>query len=382
MLTEATTPPLDLLLTGGTVVDPSQGLHARKDLGLAQGRVVLVEDAIPTGRARQVVDCSGLIVTPGLVDLHVHVYEGASHYGIEVDSTCLATGATTVLDLGSSGAWTFSGFRRQVIDVARTRVYALLNLSTLGMVSPLVGELEDLRAVDNALTARVLRANRDVVLGVKLRLSTPLVGNNGAAALRLARELCDDVQAPLVIHPGNTEVTIGEILDSMRAGDVLTHAYHGHSEGTLDANGKLRQEVRAAAERGVLFDVGHGRGSFAWDVAERAIAQGFVANTISSDLHVYNLHGPVFDLATTIMKFVHLGLPLDDALARATLHSARVMGIADEVGGLRPGMAADVAVFGLEEGQFPFHDSADEVRTARQRLVPRIVVKGGRVVRA
>ena len=382
MLTEAETPPLDLLLTGGTLVDPSQNLHARKEIGIAQGRVMLVEDSIPRSRARQVVDCSDLIVTPGLVDLHVHVYEGASHYGIEVDSTCLATGATTVLDLGSSGAWTFNGFRRQVIDVSQTRVYALLNLSTMGMVSPIVGELEDLRSVDNALTARVLRANRDVVRGIKLRMSKPLVGENGPAALRLARELCDELQVPLVIHPGNTAVRIGEILDAMRAGDVLTHAYHGNSEGILDENGTVRQEFRAAAERGVLFDVGHGRGSFSWEVAEKAIGQGFIANTISSDLHVYNLHGPVFDLATTVMKFVHLGLSLDEALARATLHSARAMGVADEVGGLKPGMAGDVSAFELQEGQFDFYDAADVVRTARQRLVPKVVVKGGHVIRS
>jgi dihydroorotase len=382
MLTEAETPPLDLLLAGGTVVDPSQSLHARKDVGISQGRIALVEDSIPIARARRVVDCHDLIVTPGLVDLHVHVYEGASHYGIEVDSTCLATGATTVLDLGSAGAWTFAGFRRQVIDVAQTKVYALLNLSTTGMISPIVGELEDIRNVDNALTARVARANRDVVLGIKLRMSTPLVGENGAEALRLARELCDDLKVPLVIHPGNSEVSIVQILEHMVAGDVLTHAYHGHSEGILDENGKVRSEFRAAADRGVVFDVGHGRGSFSWDVAERAIGQGFVANTISSDLHVYNLHGPVFDLATTVMKFVHLGLSLDEALARATLHSARAMGIAGEVGGLRVGMAGDVAAFELQEGQFDFRDSADVVRTARQRLVPRVVVKSGRVVRS
>ncbi len=382
MLTEATTPPLDLLLVGGTVVDPSQGLHAKKEIGLAQGRVVLVEDAIPRSRARQVIDCSGLLVTPGLVDLHVHVYEGASHYGIEVDSTCLATGATTVLDLGSAGAWTFSGFRRSVIDTAQTRVYALLNLSTTGMVSPVVGELEDIRNVDNPLTARVVRANRDVVKGIKLRMSRPLVGNNGAEALRLGRELCDDLGVPLMIHPGNTEVSIGQILEHMVAGDVLTHAYHGNSEGTLDENGKIRSEVRAAADRGVLFDVGHGRGSFSWDVAERAIAQGFVANTISSDLHVYNLHGPVFDLATTVMKFVHLGLSLEDALARATVYSARAMGVEDEVGGLRLGMAADVVGWELQEGTFTFYDSGDAERTARQRLEPRVIVKTGRVVKA
>jgi dihydroorotase len=381
MLTEATTPPLDLLLTGGTVVDPRQGLHAQKDIGIAQGRIALVEDRIPTARAREVVDCSGLIVTPGLVDLHVHVYEGASHYGIEVDSTCLQTGATTVLDLGSAGAWTFSGFRRSVIDVAQTRVYALLNLSTTGMVSPIVGELEDIRNVDNALTSRVLRANRDVVLGIKLRMSTPLVGKNGAEALRLGRELCDELGVPLVIHPGNSEVSIGQILEHMVAGDVLTHAYHGNSEGSLDENGTLRSEVRAAADRGVLFDVGHGRGSFSWDVAEKALGQGFVANTISSDLHVYNLHGPVFDLATTVMKFVHLGMSLNDALARATVFPAFAMGVAKEVGGLVVGMAGDVAAFDLEDGRFDFYDSADVVRTARQRLVPRVVVKSGRVVR-
>lgn len=380
MLTEATTPPLDLLLTGGTVVDPGQGLHAQKDVGLAQGRVVLVEDAIPRARARQVFDVSGLLVTPGLVDLHVHVYEGASHYGIDVDSTCLATGATTVLDLGSAGAWTFSGFRRSVIDVAQTRVYALLNLSTTGMVSPIVGELEDIRNIDNALSARVVRANRDVVKGIKLRMSRPLVGSNGAEALGLGRELCDELGVPLMIHPGNTEVSIDQILEHMVAGDVLTHAYHGNEDGTLDENGKIRASVRAAGDRGVLFDVGHGRGSFSWDVAERAIAQGFIANTISSDLHVYNLHGPVFDLATTVMKFVHLGLSFDEALARATVHSARAMGVADEVGSLGPGMAADVVAWEMQEGTFTFYDAGDVERMARQRLEPKLIIKGGQVV--
>ena len=185
-----------------------------------------------------------------------------------------------------------------------------------------------------------------------------------------------------MIHPGNSEVSIGQILEHMVGGDVLTHAYHGNSEGTLDENGKIRSEVRAAGDRGVLFDVGHGRGSFSWDVAERALGQGFVANTISSDLHVYNLHGPVFDLATTVMKFVHLGLSLDDAIARATVYPARAMGVAEEVGGLRVGMAADVAAFELQEGQFSFYDAADVVRTARQRLAPRVVVKSGRVVRS
>ena len=371
----------DLLLKGGTVVDPSQGLHARKDVAIAGGRVAAIEDDVPTVAARETLDVTGLIVTPGLVDLHVHVFEGVSHYGIDVDSTCLATGATTVLDFGSAGAQTFPGFRRQVIDTARTRVYALLNLSTAGMILPQIGELEDLRAVDNAFTARVLRANQDVVLGIKLRLSRPLVGENGPAALRLARELCDELRVPLMIHPGDTTLSLAEILDGLRAGDVLTHAYHGRSEGILDENGRVRQEARTAADRGVLFDVGHGRGSFSWDVAERALGQGFVAHTISSDLHVYNLHGPVFDLATTIAKFVHLGLTLDDALARATLLSARAMGIADEVGGLRPGMAGDVAAFELEEGTFALLDADDVVRTARQRLVPRIVVKSGVVVR-
>jgi len=268
-----------------------------------------------------------------------------------------------------------------VIDVAQTRVYALLNLSVAGMIVDSIGELEDLRAVNNALTARVFAANRDVVLGIKLRLSRPMVGDNGPAALRLARELCDQLAAPLVIHPGDTTLSIAEILDSLGPGDVLTHAYHGRSEGCLDENGRVRREVRAAAERGVLFDVGHGRGSFAWGVAERAIAQGFVANTISSDLHAYCLHGPVFDLATTISKFVHLGLPLDDAIARATVHSARAMGIEDRVGSLKPGLVGDVAAFALEEGEFTFHDAADEVRIGKQRLVPRLSVRGGKIYR-
>jgi dihydroorotase len=254
----------------------------------------------------------------------------------------------------------------------------------MGMLYEQVGELLDLRYVDNALTLRVARANPGVVVGLKLRLAERMVGPNGPRALALAREAADELGAPLMIHIGDSLVSLEAILDALRAGDVVTHAYHGLAEGILDPLGRVKPFVRAAAERGVRFDVGHGRGSFSWRVTERALAEGFLPGTISSDLHTHNLDGPVFDLPTTLSKFLHLGLSLDETLSRCTNLAAPLLGagLADRIGSLRPGREADVALFALEEGRFDLTDSHDETRVGQQKLVPRGVIRGGRVITA
>jgi len=369
-----------VLIRGGTIVDPGQGLHGRRDLRLAGDRVVELGDGLTPGPGEQVVDARDRLVLPGLVDLHVHVFWGASHYGIEPDPHCLGTGTTTVVDAGSAGAHTFAAFRRYVIDVSETRIIPFLNIGATGMVSPDVGELEELRHIDRAAALRTIEAHRDLIRGIKVRLSRDLVGANARVALKTAREAGEAAALPIMVHVGDTPISLAEILDELRPGDVITHCYHGREEGILDAHGTVTTAARQAAARGVLFDVGHGKGSFSFQVARRALAQGFRPGTISSDLHVYNLDGPVFDLATTMSKFLHLGLPLDEVVTMTTGAPAHVIGHADALGTLRPGAAGDVTLLAVREGPVTFEDTVGERMEGAQRLVPSGAVRAGRWV--
>ncbi|MEA2583304.1 MAG: dihydroorotase [Thermomicrobiales bacterium] len=372
----------DLLIKGGTLIDPAQGVHDRRDVAFAGGMVAAVAPEIAADEANETIDARGKLVVPGLIDAHVHVFEGVSHYGINPDKTCLARGATTVVDAGSAGADTFAGFRKYVIEASSTRILAHVNISSMGMLSQEIGELDDIKwaSVPKALAA--IERNRDLILGVKVRLTRhQLVGEAaGLKPLFLAREAADAAGLPIMVHPQQAWApSIDEILAVMRRGDVLTHTYHGLEHGILDERGKIRPSVRAARDRGVIFDVGHGQGSFDWDVCERALAQDFPPTTISSDLHKYNVSGPVFDLATTVSKFLLLGLSLDDALAKATAAPARVVGMEGKIGTLSPGAHGDAVVLDLQEGAFDFQDSRGVTRMGNLRLEPVTVVKAGRL---
>src|SRR5581483_3920647 len=260
----------------------------------------------------------------GLVDLHVHIYQGVSHYGINADATCLHRGVTTVVGAGSSGAQTFPGLNKYVIQVSQTRILAYLNLSRIGMLTEWPpGELEDLRHADTEAALATLEAHRDILLGIKIRLDRNVVGNNGREALKRGRAVSDAAGLPLMIHIGDTTPPLPEILAETRAGDVITHCFHDKEGGILDANGTILPAVRAAIARGVLFDVGHGRGSFSFAVARQALAQELLPATISSDLHAHNLLGPVFDLVMTLSKFLYLGLSLSQVIAMTTVSPAR-----------------------------------------------------------
>lgn len=372
----------DLLIKGGTLVDPAQCLHTPRDLAFANGVVAAVAEDVPSTEAARVVDATGCLVTPGLIDLHVHVFEGGSHYGIAPDPTCLARGATTVVDAGSSGADTFAGFRKYVIEASATRIFAQLNISAMGMLDANIGELDDLKWASVPRALATIEKHRDLILGVKVRLTRDsIVGKAaGLTPLHRAREAADAAGLPIMVHPqGAWCDSIDDVLAVMRERDILTHSFHGSTHGILDDDRKIRRAVWDARERGVVFDVGHGQGSFDWGVCEAALAQGFPPTTISSDLHVYNLNGPVHDLATTVSKFMHLGLSLDDALAKVTAVSARVVGLEGKIGTLAEGAWGDAVVFELEEGDFGFVDSVGQVRIGRRKLTPRTVIKGGKV---
>ena len=378
------TAPYDLLLAGGTLVDPAQGARAATNVAFAAGNVAAVGPHLSAADAKDTVDCSGRIVAPGMIDLHVHVFWGVSHYGIEPDPHCVAKGVTTAVDAGSAGADTFPGFRKYVIDVSATRLFAQLNISSQGMLTKEIGELDDLRHASVPKAIAMIERHRDVILGVKVRLTRNSIVSreSGIRPLYLAREAADAVRLPIMVHPQDAWCdSLDDILAVMRGGDILTHCFHGDSHGILDGDGKVRRSVREAIERGVIFDVGHGRGSFSWEVAERALEQGIGPTTISSDLHVYNVDGPVYDLATTVSKFLHLGLSLEGALHKVTATPARVLGMSDQIGTLRVGAWGDAVVFDLQQGQFELHDARGETRVGRQRLVPAAVVHGGKLYR-
>ncbi|MCC6456559.1 MAG: amidohydrolase/deacetylase family metallohydrolase [Caldilineaceae bacterium] len=375
----------DLLLKGGDVIDPAQSLHARRDVAFAGGKVATVAESIPADTAGEVVDCSDLLIAPGMIDLHVHVYWGASHYGIWPDTHCVAKGVTTAVDAGSAGADTFPGFRKFIIDTSATRLFAHLNISAQGMLDPDIGELMDIRfaRVDRALAT--IEENRDVILGVKVRLTRrSLVSEeSGIRPLHLAREAADAAGLPIMVHPQDAWCdSLDDILAVMGKGDILTHCFHNMPCGIFDDRGRIRDSVHAAIERGVIFDVGHGAGSFSWQVVESALEQGIQPTTISSDLHIYNINGPVFDLATTATKFLHLGLSLNDTIAKVTAVPADVIHMPGQIGTLAPGAWGDAVVFRQETGEFPLVDSLGIHRTARQRLVPITTVRGGAVYHA
>lgn len=378
----------DLVIRDGRVLDPARGIDVIGDVAVTGRRIAAVGNDLAAGGVRdEVIDARGLIVVPGLIDLHTHVYWGVPLLAVAADPNCLRRGVTTAVDAGSSGAATFPGFRRYVIESSETRILAMLHISVIGMATDdehpddAVGELEDIRwaRVDRAID--VAREHADLITGIKIRMETKMVGpdpENSREALRRARQAADAIGKPLMCHVGNTAITIDEILDSLRTGDTVTHMYHPREQGILDPNGRVRSSVESAVARGVNFDVGHGAGSFDYEVARRAMDQGVLPGTISSDLHAWNLAGPVYDLPTTATKFLHLGMGLDDVIRRITSTPAQAIGRLGSIGTLAPGADADISLLRLAEGEWPLMDAQRRVEIASHRLEPVAVVRHGR----
>lgn len=373
----------DLIVKGGRVVDPAQSLSAPRDIAVSGSKIARIATDIPATEARHVLDAKGKVVTPGLIDVHTHVYDGVAPLGIPADPNCIAKGVTTALDAGSAGAHTFPGLRKYVINVVDTRVYALLNISVVGQSTlsddnP-YGELLDLRYANPRLTIRTIEQNRDVILGVKIRLTESIAGDHDLQALHLAREAADAVKLPLMVHIGGSHSTVDAIIGVLKKGDVVTHSYRGGAGGILDGSGRILASVRSAVARGVHLDVGHGAGSFSFDVAEKALKQDLLPGTISSDVHQFNVNGPVFDLVTTLSKFLHMGLTLEQVIERATANPARTFGFPKGLGTLREGSEADIAVLSIAQGDFDFVDSLGVHRMGHRKLVPAATVKAGKI---
>ena len=357
----------DLLITGGEVIDPDSGYHGRLDVAISEGKIAAVEPGLDPARAAQTIDASGQIVTPGLVDLHTHIYWGVTYWGIEADPVAARTGVTTWLDVGSAGAYTFPGFRRYIAEPNRVRTFCLLNLSSIGLVAP-SWEFQNPNHWDVDLAVRTVDENRDLILGIKARIDGETTRGVGIAPLERARALADRVDLPLMVHFGNGSPGLDDIVPLLRPGDILTHCFRGGDNALAGPNKPVRPDVRALRERGLILDIGHGTGSFSFDTTEAALAEGFLPDVISSDIHQLAVQGPMFDLPTTLSKFLNLGMGLPDVIARATSRAAAAMR-RPELGTLRPGSAADVALFRVEEGDYTFHDIQMEERKGTKLLV-------------
>ena len=360
----------DLLIAGGHVVDPATHRSGRFDIAVREGRVAAVAARIDPGSARRVVDAVGQVVTPGLVDLHTHVYWGATYWGIEADPVAARSGVTTWLDVGSAGSYSFPGFREYIVNPARTRIFALLNLSSIGLIAP-TWELSNPDYWDVGLAAEVVERNRDIILGIKVRIDCRTTRGVGIEPMKRARELADRVGLPLMTHIGTAPPSIAELIPYLRPGDILTHCFTWQDMGIFREDGHVRPEIRALQEQGLILDIGHGTGSFGYDVAEKMMADGILPDTISTDIHQLAVQGPAFDMPTTLSKFLNLGMSLEDVIARATINPARAIRLDQErhLGSLAVGAPADIALFRLEEGAFTYYDVRMAAREGRWRLV-------------
>jgi dihydroorotase len=368
----------DLAIAGARVIDPGQGIDGEFSVGVTAGRLTAPGDG---SHAAERIDASGLVLVPGLVDLHTHLYQGVSHYGIDPDANCLRRGVTTAVDAGSAGAQTFPGFRRFVIEPAKTRIFAFLHVAVQGMITSLVGELEDLRWASPAQAIGRAREHPDVIVGVKVRLGYQMVGNDPEPALRLARQAAGQLSLPLMVHIIDMRRPISWLLPHLGPGDIVTHCFHASEGGIFAPGGRLDPAVSRARARGVLFDVGHGAGSFAYRVAKAAFAQDFPPDTVSSDLHAHNVAGPVYDQATTLSKLLHCGMSLTEVVKAATAAPAAAIRRRGEVGSLAPGSAADLTGVELRAGEWALPDGAGESEAVGTLVVPRLVVRAGQAYR-
>ena len=371
----------DVLIRGGEVIDPSQSLRGVRDVIVSGDRIVALRKGASDVEANHTIDARGLFVVPGLIDLHVHVYPH-SPFGLEPDPLCPAGGVTTMLDAGTAGSLNFGAFRRETIDRARTEILGLVNLSCMGLAAGNLGELLDPRYADPEGVLRIIAEHPGVAIGVKIRAGTHIIGagEQGWSHLRQAIKAARDSATWLMIHIGQCPMTIPEMLAEIAPGDCITHCFKAGDTRIVDDNLRVLDEVRAAAERGVIFDVGHGAGSFAWETVEACIEQGLEPTTISTDLHTQNIHGPVYDMPTTMSKFLMLGVPLERVVEMSTTRPAAVIGRADELGTLRAGTVADIAVLERREGRFLFEDSLGETRVGEELLVAAATVRRGEIV--
>ena len=371
-----------LAILGGKVFDSIGGRFSSLDILVQDGKVARMAPTVEVPAGVRVVDASGLLVTPGLVDCHVHAFRWVHLISLDVDPISSQSGVTTFVDGGSAGSLHFMAFRRFVIDHVRSNLYALLNVSAVGQtVDGLRGvdawENDDLRFLHLDSAVEIVEKNRDRIVGIKVRIHTGLTSLLPMAA---ARELADAVGLPLVVHVMKAPPTFRDLLPYLKTGDVITHMYHPGPGCLVDPRGKIAPEYLEARKRGVQFDTGTARFHTCHPVARSAIAAGFLPDTISTDLCLTNYRHITIDMPTTLTRFMALGLSLEQVLQRATIEPAKTLPAERGHGRLAEGLAADIALFAIEPGQFTYEDFFGNPLQADRRLVCRSTIKDGRLL--
>jgi dihydroorotase len=377
----------DLVIKNGDVLDPSQSLRGKRDIGIRYGLIEALEADIPAARALRVLDAGGKLVTPGLIDLHCHVYPYGSAGGIPADELIPLQCTTTCVSAGDAGAGNFAAFRRFIVGQSRTRLYAFVHIANIGLTSFPIAELPTIDFADVDTAAKTVAVNSDMVLGIKVRMSENVINKLGLEPLKRAIAACEKAGTggKVMCHIGGVETRelMTQILDLLRPGDVLTHCFTGAPNPAgaftnIVQDGRLILAALAAKRRGVMFDVGHGGGSFDYTVAEAAIAQGAPPDTISSDIHVVSGNTPGMPYLPWVMsKFLGLGLTLEQVVAMATINPAKVINRLPKLGTLQVGAPGDVAIMELVEGPVSFVDTRNNRREGRLQLKPVQTVTAG-----
>jgi dihydroorotase len=369
----------DLVLKGGRVIDPAQGMDAVGDVAFKDGRVAAVGPNL--GPAADIRDVSGKIVTPGLIDLHTHVYWGGTAIGVDPDAYARRAGCTTLIDAGTAGAGNLPGFREHIIKRADVRILPFMNISYPGIFAfshhVMVGECEDLRLLHPRACRDVGRENLDLIVGIKVRVGKSASGESGLAPLDMGLEVADHLGVPVMAHLDHPPPYRSEVMPRLRKGDILTHCYRPFPNAPITGDGRVQDDVRAARERGVIFDIGHGGGSFGYETAVAMMRQGFSPDVISSDVHVLSENGPAFDQLVTMSKFLAIGMPLVEVIRASTINPALAVRKTDR-GTLTPGTLGDATILDIEKGRFSFPDVLGEIREGSEHLRCKGIVLGGR----
>ncbi len=371
-----------LILRGARVIDPSQNIDRITDVQFRNGMVAAIGDGLAGDADTDVRDLKGMIVTPGLIDLHTHVYWGGTAIGVDAVALARSSATATFVDAGTAGPANFMGFRKHIIEPAMpVRILPLINLSFAGIFAfsdtVMVGECEDLRLLDMRECLRVAREHMDLIVGVKVRVGRGASGNSGIAPMDMALEVAQELGLPLMAHLDHPPPSRLDVMSRLRPGDILTHCFRPFPNAPSMPGGGVRPEVLAARERGVIFDIGHGGGSCGFGTSRAMLAAGFLPDVISSDVHVLSIKGPAFDLLQTLAKFHVLGMSIPQVVASATVNAARAIR-RPELGTLKPGSPGEASIFEVLDAPTQYQDVLGEVITSSTAFKARGLVLQGR----
>ncbi len=375
----------DLLIKGGRVIDPAQNIDDKLDVAISGDKVAAVARDIPSSEGQKIVDAKDKIVTPGLIDIHCHIYDSVYRFCVEPDIAGVKQGVTTVLDCGTAGEATFEGFLRFIIPPARTRIFCFLHLCSLGLMP--MPELRDWDEVNLKAMAATIEPHLDLIKGVKLRLVGKLMARAGVEVVKTAKKAARQFGLPIMIHIGDMDKQVSptltqETVPLLEPGDILNHIYSGKFGGPLRPDGTVMPEIKAAMERGVIMDTAIGHTNFNYEVARQSLAQGITPTTLSTDLTRLSLHGPTYNLPVTMTHFMGLGLDLKQVITMTTINPARALREESRIGSLKPGMEADVSILELLSGAWELQDSQQQTLEVNQMIMPRMTVKSGQVIPA